>query len=112
MDIIQFETSDVYVPTDVVNSEETSLIGQPPFNRRSTFAIPRLGPPIQRPTSDTDFLTRLSSWVQPGLYAGEFHGLMGRMAECSCGMVMMRNVFNEHRCEGSVLRPIKKARLE
>lgn len=85
---------------------------QPPVVRhRSAFAIPRQEPPVHHPTSDTDILMRLSSWIQPGLYEREFRELLGRMAQCSCGMVMTQDVFDEHRCELSTLKPMKRARL-
>lgn len=81
--------------------------------RRSLgFSIRRQEPPVQHNTSDTDFLTRLNSWTQPGLYEREFLGLMQRMRQCSCGMIMMDDVFHEHRCEHGQLLPRKRARIE
>lgn len=65
---------------------------------------------MHRRTSDTDLLTRLDSWTQPGLYEQEFRGLIHRMAQCSCGMIMVKSVFNEHRCNKGLLRPLKRAR--
>lgn len=61
-------------------------------------------------TTDPDFSMQLSSWVQPELCNGEFCGLMDRMARRDYGIIMMQNIFDEHRCQGSVLR-MKKLRL-
>lgn len=101
----------IFGPTGISEGQLSVPPLQSSHNHHSAFVIPRLEPPIQRPTSDTDFLTRLNLYTQPGLYIGEFRGLIGRMAQCSCGMVMVRDVFDEHRCERSALRPIKRARL-
>lgn len=78
----------------------------------TTFTIRRLEPPTSRQTTDTDLLTRLNSWVQPGLYEREFRELMQRMRQCSCGMFMIQDVFNEHRCEQGMFVTAKRMKME
>lgn len=75
------------------------------------FTVSHQEPPLQPPASDTEILMRLTSWVQPGLYEKEFSELMGRLVQCSCGIIAARDVFNEHRCTLNMVRPMKRARL-
>lgn len=84
-----------------------------PRSRHSGFAIRRSPPPMHYSyTTSADLLNRLNSWTQPGLYEREFRGLLRRMRQCSCSMIMVRDVFNEHRCEHSMLIPAERANTE
>lgn len=75
------------------------------------FSIPEFIP-TSRTVSDTEFLLKLDDYVQPGLYEEEFRALLGRMGKCKCGMIMLQRMFNEHHCEASLLRPMKRARYD
>lgn len=78
---------------------------------RGHFTIPEFIQP-SRTISETEFLLKLDDYVQPGLYEEEFRALLGRMGKCRCGMIMVQRVFKEHRCRYSLLRPVKRAKLD
>lgn len=67
--------------------------------------------PLSRQATDTEILLKLNDYTQPGLYDVEFRALLGRMVRCSCGMIMLRRVFKEHRCNLALLRPLKRRRI-
>lgn len=75
------------------------------------LAIPTFEPSNRR-ASETEILLRLDDYAQPGLYEAEFKALLGRMAKCSCGMIMAQRVFKEHRCALGMMRPLKKRKTQ
>lgn len=87
------------------NSHSTDLTAE------ATYTIARQTPSYRQVT-DTEILLKLNDYTQPGLYDIEFRALLGRMVRCSCGMVMLRRVYKEHRCRLSLLRPVKRQRLD
>lgn len=75
------------------------------------YTIALQTPSAYRRVTDNEILLKLNDYTQPGLYDVEFRALLGRMVKCSCGMVMLRRVYKEHRCRLSLLRPTKRQRL-
>lgn len=75
------------------------------------YTIPLLTP-SSRLATDTEILLKLDDYNQPGLYDDEFRALLGRMVRCSCKMIMLRRVFEEHRCNLAHMRPLKRQRLD
>lgn len=94
--------------TDISDSEMLHA----PVHTGTTFTIRHLEPPTSRQTTDADLLTRLSSRAQPGLYEREFRELMLKMRQCACGMIMLQDVFNEHRCEQGMFATMKRMKIE
>lgn len=66
---------------------------------------------MSRQATDTEFLLKLDDYTQPGLYDVEFRALLERMVRCRCGMIMLRRVFKEHRCDLALLQPLKRQRV-
>lgn len=83
-------------PCQTISSDDYSIPLQAPSSRRAT---------------DSEILLKLDDYTQPGLYDIEFRALLRRMVRCPCGMVMLRRVFKEHRCQMALLRPLKRRRL-
>ena len=81
-----------------------------PADLNEGLTVPELAAPIHPPTTETELLLRMSSWVQPGLYEEEFNDLFRKVVKCACGMVMMQRVFNTHRCQLGLSRPLKRRR--
>ena len=67
-----------------------------PADLNEGLTVPELAAPIHPPTTETELLLRMSSWVQPGLYEEEFNDLFRKVVKCACGMVMMQCVFSTH----------------
>jgi hypothetical protein len=57
--------------------------------------MPLLERPTKSPQTVVDKLLKLDSWGRPGLQEAEFKKLF---AQCVCGLVMTRRVFNDHDC--------------
>lgn len=74
------------------------------------YNIPQQTPKSRRVT-DTEILLKLDDYTQPGLYDVEFRALLERMIRCSCGMIMLRRVYKEHRCDQALLRPLKRQKV-
>lgn len=95
-----------------------------PRPRAAIITLPRAAPrgalqvsirhlkPTPLEETNTAILMRLTSWVEPGLYEREFHSLMEDMRQCTCGMIMAQDVFNEHRCKENMIIAQKKAKTE
>lgn len=60
--------------------------------------IPTLQPPVKRSSTDMEALIRLASYVDSGLTGRELMIVLAKLVKCQCGLIMLKKVFDGHRC--------------
>lgn len=55
-------------------------------------------PPVLRSTTDMEALMRLDSHADSGLTDTELTAILAKLVKCQCGLLMLRRVFDSHRC--------------
>jgi hypothetical protein len=60
-----------------------------------TVAVPKFNPPPNLSLGATELISRLDTWLRPGITKQQFKELF---AECDCGLVMTQRMFDRHEC--------------
>jgi hypothetical protein len=61
----------------------------------NVVVVPRFCPPPNSAVSTTELINRLDTWLRPGITMQQFKELF---AECDCGLVVTRRMFDRHEC--------------